>query len=275
MLKRLIKYEFRATARTFLPMYAALLLLSVLAGLFYTIDFKSERPVVIMTLLGVMVFTAVWVIVFAAILRRFWNNILGREGYLMNVLPVEPWQHVFAKMLVSTVWFLLGALVSAAALMIIVCSLSSIARPALEEIIEFLQSCLTGLWENGILTHTILAGVQLLLGVVVSCFFSLLSVYFAMTVGQLANNHRVWASLGAYFGLSIVLSLLTTNFGGKGLELFLFGRGDFWHPDWQDLPGIMNAGNFVLLCNNLITLILSVVLLFATARLLKKHLNLQ
>ena len=83
MLKKLFKYEFSATGRIFLPMYAALLVMSLIARVFYSVEgLQSDILIALITMLLVMLFTAVWVITFVIIIRRFWDNLLGRQGYL-------------------------------------------------------------------------------------------------------------------------------------------------------------------------------------------------
>lgn len=104
MLKKLLKYEFRATARTYGGMYLALLAASVLFGgsVWRWNSTNSDTYSALVGLLS-LVYTGVIigtvVVTIMTIVQRFYRNLLGREGYLMCDLEahlqhrVEPVQH--------------------------------------------------------------------------------------------------------------------------------------------------------------------------------------
>lgn len=93
MLKKLLKYEFRATARTYGGMYLALLAASVLFGgsLWRWNSTNSDAYSTLVGLLS-LVYTGVIigtvVVTIMTIVQRFYRNLLGREGYLMHTLGI-------------------------------------------------------------------------------------------------------------------------------------------------------------------------------------------
>ena len=103
MLKKLLKYEFKATARTYGGMYLALLAASVLFG-GSVWRWNGTNSDAYSTLVGLMslVYTAVIigtvVVTIMTIVQRFYRNLLGREGYLMHTLPVTETQLVTSKL---------------------------------------------------------------------------------------------------------------------------------------------------------------------------------
>ena len=115
MLKKLLKYEFRATARTYGGMYLALLAASVLFGgsVWRWNGTNSDAYSALVGLLS-LVYTAVIigtvVVTIMTIVQRFYRNLLGREGYLMHTLPVTETQLVTSKLISSTVWSLCSIL---------------------------------------------------------------------------------------------------------------------------------------------------------------------
>ena len=115
MLKKLLKYEFRATARTYGGMYLALLAASVLFGGSVR-RWNGTNNGAYSTLVGLLslVYTAVIigtvVVTIMTIVQRFSRNLLGREGYLMHTLPVTETQLVTSKLISSTVWSLCSIL---------------------------------------------------------------------------------------------------------------------------------------------------------------------
>ncbi len=270
MLSKLFKYEFSATGRVFLPMYAVLLVMSLIARIFYSVEgLQSDILFALITMLLVMLFTAVWVVTFVIIIKRFWDNLLGRQGYLMHVLPVNPWEHVLAKMVTSGVWCVAGAVVSALAFALMLFGIPELAEIDFSEFFGWLREAVDALREHNMYGQSILIIVQTVLHSFVSCFEFVLTAYAAMCIGQLANRHRVWASIGAYFGICIVRSLLTS----------LFSEHRFFNVNVTfpaNMPGeVLRWINESLALSLLLSLIICAALFFVSSTLLKKKLNLQ
>ncbi len=109
MLGKLMKYEFKATARLFIPMYLILLVLSSvnwvlleLSG--YSTNFTLfpagstlqnifEMLAGTTTMIYVLAIFAVLFLTFIIFVYRFYKNLLGGR-YLMMTLPVKPSQHL-------------------------------------------------------------------------------------------------------------------------------------------------------------------------------------
>ena len=116
MLKQLLKYEFKATKRLYFGLYLALALLSVVLG----VTFRQEHALahstsfqnleVILMIVYVSVILAIAVLCFVNTIQCFYQNLLGREGYLMHTLPVNENQLILSKLLTSMVWVLCSGL---------------------------------------------------------------------------------------------------------------------------------------------------------------------
>lgn len=274
MLRKLFKYEFGATGRIFLPMYGALLAMSLVARVFYTSNLHSEIANVLITMLLVMLFTAVWVVTLVIIVRRFWSNLLGREGYLMNVLPVGTWEHVFAKMVTSGVWIIAGSIVSAAAFLIMLFGLPELAEFDLLEFFDGFNELMDYLRDGEMAGQAVLFIAQFCLLMITCSFEFVLTAYAAMCIGQLANRHRTWASIGAYFGLNIAQSLITNlaNEGGYFNIVSTVPSG----MDYQEYArrALASTNQFMALML-LLSAGMCVGMFFLSSVLLKKRLNLQ
>lgn len=117
MLKQLLKYEFKATKSLYFGLYLALALLSVVLG----VTFRQEHALahstsfqnleVILMIVYVSVIPAIAVLCFVNTIQRFYQNLLGREGYLMHTLPVTETQLILSKLITSMVWVLCSGLV--------------------------------------------------------------------------------------------------------------------------------------------------------------------
>ena len=106
MLKQLLKYEFKATGRTYGGLYLALVALAVLSG--FSLRSSSKDNFASLLLFAYMVVAvAVAVVSVMTIVTRFTRNLLGREGYLMHTLPVTETQLVTLKVITSAVFLFL------------------------------------------------------------------------------------------------------------------------------------------------------------------------
>lgn len=274
MLGKLFKYEFNATGRVFLPMYGALLVMSVIARVFYTSNIRSDIATALITMLLVMLFTAVWVVTLVIIVRRFWTNLLGREGYLMNVLPVNPWEHVLAKTVTSGVWIIAGMVVSIAAFLVMLFGLPELADIDFRDFFEDFSEFISQLRDNELAGQTVLFIVQFCLLIVTSSFEFILSAYAAMCIGQLATSHRTWASIGAYFGLNIAQSFVMNLFHNSGyFERVVTRPAGTEYAEYARRAIVATNQSMALLL--LETVAICAAMFFLSSILLKKKLNLQ
>ena len=202
MLGKLMKYEFRATAIYFLPIYVVLVLVS---GLRYVVSLISQKfsngfsafsgfslsAIYLLLALGLAITT------FIVIIIRFYKNLLGTEGYLMFTLPVSVEQNILAKLIPSVVWFfgscVLGMLTIAPAM-----GLRFNDNPF---------TMFTGIRLGDV--PEILLAVLMVIGSMAGTF---LFYYLCMCIGQMFNSHRFLISAGAYIVIQTVLQILGIAF---------------------------------------------------------------
>lgn len=113
MLTKLLKYEYRATARFLLPLYLGVLFLIMLNVIFMRLgnSFAAlsgtslyTAGIAILTVLCVLGFWAIFVISLVIAVQRFYG-LLGMRGYLMFSLPVTADQLIASKLICSVSWF--------------------------------------------------------------------------------------------------------------------------------------------------------------------------
>lgn len=225
MLGKLIKYEWKACARSCAPLYLAVLLLAFVNRIMIAIrpdSFMETMPMLITSFAYFGVMVAMFVVTFVILIQRFYKNLLGSEGYLMMTLPVSITQHIWSKAIVA---FVMNALCAFAAI------LSIFIMGADKETLrgmsvffgEFFQAVTTD-------ANVILVAIELFVLVVLSGFASILYMYVCMAIGHLAKKHRVAASIGAYFAINvitqIVFSLLVALTDNASLLNFFTGLGE-------------------------------------------------
>ncbi len=220
MLRKLLKYEYKATVRNFAPIYLAVLLVTamlaasiLLFGTDITSDSRFEAAVSQITSEGystgislmllssvcyVCLFIAMFVILFLTICQRFYKNLLGSEGYLMHTLPVNPAMLIASKVLVSLFWSALSALA-------LVLSLGAL-------LLAFWLGHMDGfsLW-NDFLRYFELDAVVLwsIPSGIASFIVSLLSLYLAMLIGHQVKKGHLILSVIVFFVLDAFNSWVT------------------------------------------------------------------
>ena len=115
MLGKLIKHEFRATAREVLGLYAIVLVITVvLKGMLEIQNIFHVDNGIMSMLTAVTIFAFVLGIIavilgsFILMIKRFYDNMLKDEGYLSFTLPVSVGQHIASKSIISYVWMILS-----------------------------------------------------------------------------------------------------------------------------------------------------------------------
>ena len=180
MLSKLLKYEFRATGRIMLPVYALLLvscggctLFGSLLGRYPESTVLSVVQTVFATLFGVTTFgmlllTLVWSVLSTVLAALAWMaeiSVVGRE----NVFSL------IAQGLRSLRQHLSGNLTGCAAALVVLC--------------------------------------------LVSCLVSFLKFYAAISLGHSFSNHKVLLSVVFYIGFGIVTQTIGSIFASVGIQI--------------------------------------------------------
>ena len=209
MLGKLLKYEFRATGRIMLPVYALLLVTaggtSVTGSLMGRYPESTVLSIFRTLFMTLFAFTTFGVLLLTLVLMvyRFYKNLMTDEGYLMHTLPVKPWMLIVSKLTIGTIWFyLIDLLLVGAITLITLIALPTMAYFSPEDLLE-----LRTMFQS---YHTIFTVPSILFlaipVMIISSVFSLLTIYASISLGQLFSSHKVLASILCYLGLSTILS---------------------------------------------------------------------
>lgn len=222
MLGKLLKYEAKATARSFFPIYIAIFLFALInrfinpfnqVGDSVSVTVEGFSFLNMMRIASIVVYFALIVatiaMTFVIIIQRFYKNLLGDEGYLMFTLPVKPWQHIVSKLLISLMWIVLSFIVIVSSVLVLtkMDNLFGELGNLIHEARRFFGD-----------TLLILAPISALVG----ASYFIMTVYNALSIGHLFNKHRILASFVAYIGIYMVSQVVGTIFlltmGGIILE---------------------------------------------------------
>ena len=282
MLGQLIKHEFRATARRMLPALGVLVLLGLLANLSFRVldSGYGGTPLRILLVLFIIAFfigmIVAWVMALVMMISRFYRNLLKDEGYLMFTLPTNTHALIWSKLIVSTVWFIVTALLIFLLVMLTGANLARMNGEDLSGVFHGLGEALDVLRSMGVTNGSlVLLGVEFVAAVVITSLTTCLQFYAAMGLGQMSDDHKGLWSVLAFVGLSFAFQFLsTTVFAGMtGTETMNIVVANL-EELMQTAPGIVRAINTGMGGTMLLELIQGVILYLITSLTLSKKLNL-
>ena len=212
MTGKLMKYEIKSSMKLMAVIWAALIAASLLFSLSLHVltDIAVERPgggisfaigifEFITGLMYFAVFVALIVATLVIVIMRFYKGLLGDEGYLMHTLPVKPWQLITSKGIIAALIVMISVLVAFLSILVL-------AGVSGHETIPEMFGALGAIWEEE--PRMVLVIVEAIILLVLSVLKSVYQIYAALAIGQLANKHRILLSLGAYIGISMIMSIL-------------------------------------------------------------------
>ncbi|MBP2621163.1 lantibiotic ABC transporter permease [Streptococcus panodentis] len=227
MFGKLFKYDFKSNYKWYCITFAIFLGLSVFMGLFAgsvlkpdQLNYFSDYPtstagfVIIFYLLFLMIFSAACAVFLSntiIIIRRFYKNVFGREGYLTWTLPVTPHQILLSKLLSAFIWSLLCMLTMLVGGFLIFGIALPIVGYSLQELFKYLDYIPSfWLW---LIKFGFINLLQTISGIL---FF-----YLVISIGQLFKKNRImmavlfgfliWTVL-AVFSLFLPTPYSVTNF---------------------------------------------------------------
>ena len=269
MLRKLMKYEFKATGRSLVPLYGALLIFAILNHfIFNKINTSGIPDSFIGIILFISVFAygfimaAVFVATFFIIVQRFHKNLLGKEGYLMHTLPIKPYKNILNKLFISIIWTIISCFVAFLSICII-----AFSKDTFSFFITNLFSALSEIKQHyGSMPYVI--SFELVLTSLVSVFKLIMKLYASMSIGHLFNSKKIFLSFVAFVGLSILEDICNTIlsdifFTDSIIDLTSFSLSS------------LNLLSTIIISSIIIQLIYFSIYLFVTNYILTNKLNLE
>lgn len=272
---RLMKYELRSTMKLFAPLWLAVLALAVINRFTF---FRSTRVLTpagaalansrlaawltgLAMVLYVVAIIGVFVVALIFVILRFYQGLLKDEGYLTFTLPVRTDTILWAKTF-SAVILIAGS--------VIVCILSVLVLNAER---DFWSNLAEG-WRNAV---RLAGGGSLIQTIVLAVIAALASVipgvqylYLSMSIGHLAQKHRVGASVLAYVGIQIVLNSVSSLLISPAVE---------WLVSFDSLRNwSIGANGTIWILFGIVMAVLAIetaIFYFPTRYILTRHLNLE
>ena len=274
MLGKLLKHEFKATARTMLPMFGVVVLLSVLANLGFAQIADSENGALDI-LFGLFIFAfflglfTMGVMAMVVMIQRFYKNVLGDEGYLTLTLPVNVHEILWSKLIVSFVWFLATGMIAIAAVFVAVFTLTYTEFGEMFRSMPSFSEMLRLFFEKTAITPWQLTGAiaQFAAMIILSSLTVCLHFYASMALGYSFSNNKVLLSVVFFIAISFFFSFVSSLLG-------IFADGLAMTVTVEAGSPVMATLQELSLGSMIYTLIEGVILYLLTTYCLKNRLNL-
>lgn len=205
MLGKVLKYDIKASAKMFLPLYLGVLVITALAKV--SVEFLVEVDNLLLSILsgtsillyvaalfGLMIMTVIFLII------RFYKNFLTDEAYLTFTLPVKTSTLIVSKQLNGILWNLLTMVVLAAAV-------GGMFGKEIWENRELLQSGWREIYTEIKVFVTPVVTVGGIISIILSLLFNLSTIYASLSIGQMYTKHKILGAIIAYIGIHVVLNM--------------------------------------------------------------------
>ena len=225
----------------------------------------------------VMLLAATWgMLIYLGI--RFYRSMYTDEGYLTHTLPVTTNQLFLSKVLVSGIWYLLveiGIGISVLALVISMITglfdIGGVSGLLAEYDGSFWAFLSDGIYELGRFyeeqmgINLVHYAITLLFTYIIGPFITMITLFGALTIGQLSSKHKGFMGILAYAGLTI----LTTVIGSVVQSVFVFGSNMMSRPG-----GVTVTTNAAYDINVITSLLIAAIMYGVSYYIMNKKLNL-
>lgn len=248
-----MRYEWSAMLRRMLPLYASVIVVSLLNAVFwhgnlsrmlegsvlFTLPVFQQIGAFLQIFLGFLYFAVLMGLFFVTlwvIVQRFYQGLLREEGYLMFTLPVKPWQLAASKAVVSLVTATLSGFIGLMA----ICILIAYDGQNLFQYLLAIPNGISALYQAVASELPPETRPQLfLIGAELVALYGIVGLsiiyhfYAAMSLGQLSKSHRVaWSviwylliymvsGIAGWLVIGLIVSLPAMVAGNAAIEAFL------------------------------------------------------
>lgn len=210
MLNKLLKYDFKAMAKSLIPFYGLIVLLSILVRITGIIKehFSITSFIYAMMLVFfIILIVAIILYTFFISIKRFYQTTLKDEGYLTHTLPVKRSNIILSQTIASLVFFLISCVVLIVSLIIAFYTKGSITHifKALNELFTLMEVSPTISY-----IYTII--------IMISGYMSyVLIFYLSLILGHQKSKNKIVYSI--VYGLVIYCILQVLSFISLGIAI--------------------------------------------------------
>lgn len=285
MLKKLLKQEWKASAKVLLPINLIIVGFTIIGCILLSTPlFQSKRTLplaVFLLMFYVLSLLALCLVVSIYVLVRFYKNLFTAEGYLMFTLPATSDQLLHSKLLIGLLWTIINSLLT----LFSVCALAMtgifhavkygyfLDIPDIDGSIFFISA--TGVSPGRVSFESVLGfsipqfALLMLCLIVAACLLGITIGYVSIVLGQLVEKHKLAAAIGFYIAIYTVTQvIISVVIVIASIPIMLEGIDD---------PLKINSQIYRTMCPSTIvtSVILSIMFYFITLLLMRRRINLE
>ena len=233
MLGKLIKHEFKFTYKTMLVIYI-MAIVSTLGYIFFVAErfsYSSSGPsrnetlaqiqnvlAVTFAFAYVIIVISLTILTYILMCERFYKSMYSEQGYLTHTLPVSPLSNLNARLITSIIWLLVSGIILTLSILAISSAESPYYFSDLLRSLKYSELDSAAMYAFG--WHLPVLLLMLLLLILAACANALLLVFAALSLGQLANLHKIRAAIGFGVALGFLEQIIVTMIMVHVPELF-------------------------------------------------------
>lgn len=235
MLGKLMKHEILSSYRKFLPIYAGVIILTLLASFSYSLENVSAAATfvgLLFTLVGItMLFTLYTIII------NLGQRVFGKPGYLLFTTPATTLEIMVSKVLINLLWFIVSIVVSLFAASLFILSAFR------QNIFEILQQLIEFLMNNPYETFTVATAGFVYAFYIIGMLFFLFALLNMIYKGE----KKILIGILLYFAINQVAGLISSIFIGTYMSFsatFMTSINDVWV--FTIIYGLLSVAFYVL-----------------------------
>ena len=288
MLGKLFKHEWKAVSKFGCIIVLAQLVIALLGNIYYRssvwVDLFDEDgqlsnvTSITWLLVGIVGLVLMILVLFAGIYAvyiymgiRFYKKMYTEEGYLTHTLPVTTHKLLISKITVSGIWSLIITVMMVLTMVSLVFAMiGSILKgqqvdQSIGEILAETFTIIGTVYAEEMGVNLTAVGIASLITIIVGPFFSMSTLFGALTIGQLSRKHKGLMGILAYFGIMLVEALIGMIVGVVSMSMSI---GKMLEGQSVGMGGTM-------LVSYIITYTVSIVLYVVSYYIIKNKLNLE
>lgn len=206
MLTKLLKKDFQATSRYFIPLIIGFIVISTFCKIFFEVGIVSSTDndfiLIVTTIflsLYVIYIIGFYILTYVIIVGDFYKTMVSEQAYLTHTLPVKTSTLLYSKIIVSVVWqTFVELLIIFSFFLFVIGHMSDINLTELLMQFEMVMGISFKLYITFI-------AICLFLGSI----FNPLLFFTSIALGHLFGKHRVLGAILSYIGIYSVLQVIS------------------------------------------------------------------
>jgi len=229
MLGKLFKHEWKRTSKMGGLMLLGILIMTILGVLGFSLPFsymmksngfygRDDGTMTVMVLVAICTMIVYMMtlmgIVYGMLIYmgvHMYKTTYSDEGYLTHTLPVTPHQIIFSKVLNAGIWYTLVAVCMVISMAILIFSLLFFAEGAegFAREMNTMWTDMTDLYSISVGFQAVRAVLTMIVMFLISPFSTMMTLFGALSIGQLASKYRAVMGILVYFGVCMVQSVIS------------------------------------------------------------------